>query len=232
MLKSLCRKILGRGTSAPGCIDARRTVRAAAQRGLTVCEYVESLWNQTGATDSIIEQMEQAGALTGCTRVCEIGPGTGRYLERTAARVSPQIYDFYETAEDWAAWLAARYAPLAARRPADGRTLSATPTGSCGLVHVHGVFTYLPLVQCFEYFGEMVRVCAPAGFLVFDFHSDVNTDLSAVQRWILKAERHWVVLPRLLVLEYFYLHHFELIREFDLQAAENRPHYLVLRNRS
>lgn len=141
-------------------IDAAETIRAASLQGQTVCEYVESLWDQRGWTDRVIEEMQEAGSLAPCDRVCEIGPGTGRYLERVLQRVSPRQYDIYETADDWAIWLAETYTPPVVRQPADGHTLRQTPDRSCGLVHAHGVFVYLPFLHAFEYFAEMARVCA------------------------------------------------------------------------
>jgi hypothetical protein len=143
-----------------GHIDAVQTIHAANLQGQSVCEYVESLWDQHGWTDRVIEEMRKAGSLIPCDRVCEIGPGTGRYLERVLQKVSPRQYDIYETANDWATWLESTYAPFVVRQPADGHTLRHTPSGSCGLVHAHGVFVYLPFLHAFEYFVEMARVCA------------------------------------------------------------------------
>ena len=134
-----------------GYIDAAETIRAASLQGQTVCEYVESLWDQHGWTDRVIEEMQKAGSLTPCDRVCEIGPGTGCCLERVLQRVSPRQYDIYETGDDWATWLAETYTPPAVRQPADGHTLQQTLDRSCGLIHAHGVFVYLPFLHAFEY---------------------------------------------------------------------------------
>lgn len=147
--------------SPGGYIDARTTVQTAQSKGMSVCDYVEAIWNQPGATRRVIEEMKKAGCLAPCKRVLEIGPGTGRYLERVLEATTPEQYDIYETAEDWATWLSTTYAPWVCRQPADGHSLGHTPSRSCGLVHAHGVFVYLSLLNAFMYFAEMIRVCEP-----------------------------------------------------------------------
>jgi ubiquinone/menaquinone biosynthesis C-methylase UbiE len=212
-----------------GYIDATETIRAASQRGQSVCEYIESLWGVRGWTDRVVEEMGKAGSLAPCDRVCEIGPGTGRYLERVLKRVSPRQYDIYEIADGWATWLAETYAPVVARQPADGRTLQHTPDESCGLVHAHGLFTYLRFLCAFEYFAEIARVCAPGGYVVFDFFSDQHFDADVISRWLDSSDRHPVILPRKTVLEYFNDHGFDLIHEFENKYGHSYSHYVVLR---
>ncbi len=72
-----------------GYLDAKATVQAARARGQTVCEYVETLWGQEGATVRVVRQMSKVGCLVQCDRVCQIGPGTGRYLEPVFKEISP-----------------------------------------------------------------------------------------------------------------------------------------------
>lgn len=124
-------------------IPATETIKAAQSQGQSVCEYVEELWGQQGETERVVQAMLQAGCCESANHICEIGPGTGRYLELTIRSCSPNHYDIYEIADDWAEYLAHTYAPTVVRQLADGRTLSATSTESCGLVHAHGVFACL-----------------------------------------------------------------------------------------
>ena len=64
-----------------GYIQAQETVAAATARGLSVCDYVEQLWGETGRTQSIFNRLANiAGASFRPTTALEIGPGTGRYL--------------------------------------------------------------------------------------------------------------------------------------------------------
>lgn len=212
-------------------IDAAETVRAAQERGQSVRDYVEDIWDTKGYTERVIEEMKNVGSLVNCDRICEIGPGTGRYLELIIQQTSPRQYDIYETADDWAAWLADRYAPTVVRQPADGRTLQHTPDKSCGLIHAHGVFVYLPLLQAFEYFAEMARVCAPEGYIAFDFYTETHFTLDIINRWLASPDRFPVILPRHPVLEYFENFGFRLIHEFENKHAHSYSHYTILQRR-
>lgn len=208
-----------------GYIGALETVNGAKQQGLSVSDYVEKIWDQQGATDLVIQHMKEAGSLVPCERVCEIGPGTGRYLERVQKQVHPVQHDIYEVAEDWAAWLAETYAVT--WQPTDGHTLKSTPDASCGLVHAHGVFVYLPLLHSFEYFLEMCRVCAPGGFVVFDFYSDKDFDLNTVKHWLSFVDRYPVILPKDTILELFRENQFHLRGEFSNKHGHGFSRYLV-----
>ncbi len=207
----------------------KATVQAAKAAGQTICEYVEALWDQQGATARVMQEMSSAGCLVPCERVLEIGPGTGRYLELVLRQVSPRQYDIYETADDWAAWLASTYAPPVVRQPADGRSLRQTRSQSCGLVHAHGVFVYLSVLHAFEYFTEMVRVCTPHGSIVFDFYPAEAFDGPTIQRWLEHTDWSPLVLPGEHVRSFFLNHGCELIREFDNPHGHGRSHYFVFR---
>ena len=71
-------------------------------------------------------------------RICELGPGSGRYLERTMARCEPTHYEIYETSDEWRKWLAKKYRVIA--RQSDWRTLGETETASVDLVQAHKAF--------------------------------------------------------------------------------------------
>jgi SAM-dependent methyltransferase len=219
------------GPGTGGYIDAKATVEEAKNKGLSVCEYVETLWDQRGRTASIIEEMKNAGCFTTAGRVVEIGAGTGRYLDYVLKEMRPTHYDIYETADDWAAWLAANYGPIVVRQPADGRTLLRTATQSCELVHAHGVFVYLSMLNCFEYFSEMYRVCAPGGYIVFDFFPSGVFDEAAVASWLRSEHRFPVVLPGDHVLSYFGRRDCDLVHEFDKNYGEGYSHYFIFRRK-
>jgi hypothetical protein len=212
-----------------GYIDVKATVEAARSKGLSVCEYVEELWDQQGSTARVVQEMRKTGCLIPCQRVCEIGPGTGRYLELVLQEAHPQQCEIYETADDWATWLARTYAPCVVRQPADGRTLRHTPSGSCGLVHAHGVFVYLSLLHAFEYFAEMIRVCRPQGSIVFDFYPAERFDEAMILRWLEHDERYPVVLPAVHVQSFFINRGCHLIHEFDNPHGRGQSHYFIFR---
>jgi SAM-dependent methyltransferase len=210
-------------------IDAKATVQAAKARGQSVCEYVEELWDQQGATARVVQEMSKVGCLAPGERVLEIGAGTGRYLELVLRKISPEQYEIYETADDWASWLANTYGPYVVRQPADGRTLRYAPSHSCGWVHAHGVFVYLSLLHAFEYFAEMIRVCKPQGSIVFDFYPAEAFDEAMILRWLQYDDRYPVVLPAAHVRSFFVNRGCCLIHEFDNPHGHGRSHYFVFR---
>ena len=210
-------------------IDMAATVAGAKAKGQTVCEYVETLWHQQGCTARVIEEMKRSGCLSKLNNVVEIGPGTGRYLDFVLREATPKRYEIYETAADWAGWLAETYSPTVVRQHADGHTLHQTPSQSCELVHAHGVFVYLSLLHSFEYFPELCRVLAPGGYLVFDFLPAAEFDLPTINRWLQTENRYPVVLPEEHVRKYFAERGCNLIHEFDNRYGEGRSHYVVFK---
>jgi len=212
-----------------GYIDCAQTVSAASAKGMSVREYVEEMWNIPGRTDRTIEQMRKAGSLVHCKRVCEIGPGTGVYLERVIEQVSPEVYDVYETADDWASWITQTYGERIVRQPADGHTLRQTPSGSAGLVHAHSVFVYLKLLHAFEYFTEMTRICLDKGYIVFDFFSEETFPVEVVNRWLESPDRYPVVLPYSTVLRFFEGKGFQLVHQFTEKCGPSSCQYVVLK---
>src|SRR5688572_1276217 len=80
-LQHLGYKIAPIAAGREGYIDAKATVEEAKTKGQTICEYVETLWDQQGCTARVIEEMKNVECFTSPGRVVEIGAGTGRYLE-------------------------------------------------------------------------------------------------------------------------------------------------------
>lgn len=211
-------------------IDASETITAAAASGLSVPDYVARLWNEEGVTAQVLAEMEKAGALAHCARVAEIGPGTGRYLVGTHARVLPGQYDVYELDDAWAEHLTTTYP--ATRQPTDGETLSGTPDGSCGLVTAHNVFVYLKPLVAFRYFLEMIRVCAPGGYIVFDFFPDEAVTEEILLEWLTYPERYQVLLSRRRVLEFFAHRGCHPVHSFDNRCFRGTAQYIVFRRDS
>ncbi|MBR8826524.1 MAG: methyltransferase domain-containing protein [Gomphosphaeria aponina SAG 52.96 = DSM 107014] len=208
-------------------INASETVKAAKAQGKTVREYVEELWEQKGCTEKVIQEMKQIGALEQCDRICEIGPGTGRYLDLILLQVVPKKYEIYEVADDWAQWLVKNYAPTVILQQTDGKSLKDTPDNSCDLVHAHGVFVYLPFLHCFEYFLEMTKICKQNGYVVFDFYADEDFDCTVIDNWLNYADRYPVILPRKTVIKYFENLGFKLISEFKNKHGHSHSHYVM-----
>jgi hypothetical protein len=215
------------GEARQGFIDARSTLAAAEARGMSVGEYVETIWNQRGATARVIDEVDQVVNLPACKHILEIGPGTGRYLAHILDRTTPKRYEIYETADDWASWLTATYAPPVVRQPADGSSLQHTADGACDLVHAHGVFVYLKFLHCFEYFTEMMRVCAPNGNIAFDIYPTETFDEDAILRWLTYPDRYPVVLDKEQVVAFFANRGFNLVHQFSNPYGHGTSHYLI-----
>lgn len=148
-------------------IPLRETIDGAARAGLSVAEYIDIHHNVPGATRTTVEQMAAHGVFDHpIDVVCEIGPGSGRYLAQTLARCRPTRYEVYETSAEWRDWLTSQYDVII--QPTDGRSLAATSTASVDLVQAHKVLPGQPSLVTCRYLEEMVRIVRPGGKIVFD----------------------------------------------------------------
>jgi hypothetical protein len=212
-------------------ISCEEIVNSANLAGLSICDYVEKIWNQQGSTQAVVDEMTRSGCFENLDIICEIGPGTGRYIEKIKQLDQEQKklekYIIYETAEDWAEWLEDNYGLV--RRDADGKSLKYELKNSCNLVHAHGVFVYLPFLQAFEYFLEMMRICTINGYIVFDFYTDEHFSTDIINTWLTSPERYPVILPRNTVIQYFNQFGFRLIHEFDNKHGHSYSHYVIFK---
>lgn len=213
-----------------GYISAKETVDAAKRSGLSVCDYVEKIWNQQGDTQRVIDKMKELGIFNGTIKnICEIGTGTGRYLEKIIKICNPTGYESYETAKDWAEWLANKYNIIA--HDADGKSLSYTKSSSIDLVHAHGVFIYLPFLSSYRYFQEIVRVTNDNGYVTFDIYSEDCFDDDTVNHWLQSDHNYPCFLSKQYVKYFFVKRGFSLIGDFFNRYGEGKSHYLVFKKR-
>jgi len=217
-----------------GFIDAIKTVKQSKSLGLSVCEYLEN--NETdprkhGRRDRIIEELKNAGILKRFDRICEIGTGTGQYLERMIAISKPHHYDVYETDPAWVKFLQKEYSNRDGCRltchPANGYQLNYNNDNTCDLVHAHGVFVYLPLLHSLEYLTECVRVCRPGGFIVFDYYPAEEFSLSVAEEWLKGPHRFPVVIPETLLDEFTQKRHLQTIHKFLMIHGSGQVTYIV-----
>jgi hypothetical protein len=161
-------------------IPAQKTLAAAKQSGLSVGDYIDKTFAEPGVTAATVKAMLDLSGLQGqVSRVCEIGPGSGRYMEKVIEFLHPDAYEVYETADDWLPHL--RTFPAALVQPCDGRTLSSTATASVDLVHAQKVFVYLDFWTTANYFEEMARVVRPGGTVAFDVVTEDCLDEASVK---------------------------------------------------
>lgn len=224
-------------TSA-GYLDARATVAAAEKANLSLCDYLESRdrdGRKIGRRDSIIKELTELGVFENCRRVCEIGAGTGMYIEKVLEIAKPGQYEVYETATDWREYLGATYGHYPGCelliRPADGRTLALTQTSSCDLVHAHAVFVYIPLLQVLDYLRECARVCRPGGFVVFDCILDRSFDYAMAKAWLASPWRFPVLLPERVLSELFQESDLRIVHPFTAPYGPGFVDYYVLRKK-
>jgi len=217
-----------------GFLDAEQTVSAAKKQGLSVCEYLENAENdilKRGRRDRIIKELETVGIFAHLRRVCEIGAGTGRYLEKVIDLGRPIVYEVYETNIGWAKFLSAEYNGRNGCKlvchPADGHTLSYTADSICDLVHSHAVFVYLPLLQSLEYLKESVRISRPGGYIVFDYCPSEKLTLKDANAWLSGTHRFIVLFPRKLLDEFAKQNHLKTIHTFSIIYGDSFVEYII-----
>lgn len=210
-------------------IPYRQTIEEARAAGMSVGDYIDKRHNVPGATQETIAQMQALGVFdTRIDRVCEIGPGSGRYLEKVMALCHPSRYEFYETAEEWASRLVREFGAI--WQPTDSNTLSATTHGSIDLVHAHKVFSVTPFLTTLRYFNEMVRVTRIGGKVVFDIFDEACMDDATMQRWMNVGPRSGTfpaVLPRTLVLDFMTQRNLQLDGTFTITYTPGITTYYV-----
>lgn len=218
-----------------GFIDAPSTIAAARRAGVSICEYRESLEpdpRKRGRRDAIIQELATAGVLEHVTTACEIGAGTGQFLEQVLARAKPARYEVYETDPAWADFLRTEYAGRGtdlAIQTADGRTLRDTADGACDLVQAHAVFVYLPVLRTVGYLKECARVCRPGGCIVFDCFTERSLGLAQAETWLAGPDQFPVVLPHALLDEWAAASGLVRVHTFSVPYGAGTAEYFVWR---
>lgn len=210
-------------------IPFAETLARAKAAGLPVGDYIDLTYNVPGAAQATIDRMGELGVFTGrIENVLEIGPGSGRYLERTIRKCSPARYEIYETAESWARYLEDHY-PVA-RMPTSGSDLSATPDASIDLVHAHKVFGWTPFLITCRYWLEMLRVARHQAHIVFDIVTEDCMSGGIVDRWIADGHStHPAVVPRAFALEFFGSRGAALVGSFFVPMKPGKTETFVFR---
>jgi phospholipid N-methyltransferase len=203
-----------------------RTAAAARKAGMSIPQYVDSALAGSGTTAETIYELASSGAIDASQkRICEIGPGSGRYLEKVLAVCQPDHYEIYETAEDWRKHLVATY-PVTAQ-PCDGRTLGATPDESMDLVHAHRVFNTIPLTITLGYMFEIMRITREGGKVVFDIFSSECLDEDTARKWVASGALFPKFLDKQYVVGLFSQKGFVLLDNFFIPLQQGRTEYLV-----
>ncbi len=211
-----------------GYIPAKETVKNAQKENLSVCDYVEKMWGQKGETQKVIDNLEKFGAFENTNpAVCEIGAGTGRYMEKVIAKCNPKRYESYETAQDWAEWLENEYPVIS--QPSDGISLKSTADNSIDFVHSHGVFVYLPFLDSLRYFKEINRVSSKNAVIVFDCITEDCLDDKTLNKWLTSDYNFPRILPEKYILDFFPNNRYKLIGNFFTPYGQGKSKYFVFR---
>ena len=215
-------------------IPLEDTLSRAREAGLSVGEYIDAKHNVPGATKAAFDRLAALGVFKGrIERVCEIGPGSGRYLEKTIQACNPSHYEIYETSRPWEDWLVKTYKVIA--QPTDGMTLANTPTGSIDLVHAHKVFVCLLFLTVCSYFTEIVRVTKPGSWVLFDVMTEDCVDENNLTLWLktgVNKRTYPEMMSKKFVLAFFSRHDFEFVDSFIVPMKPGKTECMVFRRRT
>ena len=184
-------------------ISFEETIAGAKAAGLSVGDFIDQHYNIAGATQRTIDEMAALGVFKEAIgAVCEIGPGSGRYLSRIVNVCRPGHYEIYETATAWANYLVNEYHVL--YRTTNGRTLAETPTESVDLAQAHKVFVVTPFISTWSYLREMIRVTKRGGHIVFDIMTEPCVEPDSLDAWMGRSSGYYPsIFPRDFALEIF-----------------------------
>jgi SAM-dependent methyltransferase len=184
-----------------------------------------------GRRDRIVDRILCHGSFSDAARFLEIGPGTGRYLEK-ALKYNPEVvYEIYEVAADWVSYLKNTYYKKYKLeiQPADGRSLADTRTASCDLVWAHAVFVYLPNYLTMSYLDEMARVVKESGIIAFDALSEPGFDMSILRKYIEADMFFPVIFPEAVIMQWAQSHNLMMADKFDEIYGAYHSNYYVFR---
>jgi methyltransferase family protein len=220
-------------TNVSHFIPLEETLAAARCAELSVGDYIDTIMNKTpGTTQSTIDQMAALGVFSGQVQsIVEIGPGSGRYLEKTIKLCSPSRYEVYETAASWAAYLASEYGVVV--QPTDGTSLAATATDSMDLVQAHKVFSTIPFIETCRYWPEIVRVSKPSGYVAFDIVTEHCLGAEVLRMWaessVVNGSSYPAVMPRRVAVDYFESNGFTLVGTFVVPMGQGKTEVFVFK---
>jgi hypothetical protein len=222
-------ELVRKGREFQDYIPFRQTLRDAEKSGLSLSDFIDNNFNVPGTTQLTIDRMAELGAFDGAVqRVCEIGPGSGRYLEKVKAVCNPAHYEIYETSIPWRDWLVKKYNVTA--QPTDGASLGATRSNSIDLIHTHKMLYGNSILTIFRYFMEMRRVVKDNGVVVFDLVTAECMDNEILKKWVDSGVDHaHSMTPRQVAIDYFEGHGFKCQGTFIVPMAPGLTEYFVFK---
>jgi hypothetical protein len=222
-------ELIKKGREFQDYIPFKYTLQEAEKAGLSLSDYIDNNYNVPGTTQLTIDKMNELGVFNHeIHRICEIGPGSGRYLEKVKTICDPEYYEIYETSRSWKEWLVEKYNVTA--QPTDGASLASTPSKSIDLVHTHKVLYGNSILTIFRYFMEMARVTKDGGFLVFDLLTAECMNNEILNKWVESGVDHaHSMTPRSVALDYFSGQGFRHCGSFIVPMAPGVTEYFVFK---
>lgn len=195
-------------------IPFERTIAQAKAAGVSIGDYVDSVMNGIpGMTQRTIDVLQRCGLFEKPGQVIvEIGPGTGRYLDKTLQLCKPKRYEIYETASPWSSYLVDTYDVTL--QTCDGYSLKQTRNDTVDIVQAHKVFSGVPFMVTCCYWLEMTRVIKRGGWAVFDIVTERCLPDDTMKAWAKSGIRNGAfpaVMPRAAAENFFRGHGFELV---------------------
>jgi hypothetical protein len=210
-------------------IPFKETIIGAKKAGMSLGDFIDITYNVPGSTRKTIEQMASLGVFQNeIQSVCEIGPGSGRYLEKILQISHPIHYEIYETAVDWANYLVENYHVI--YQQTDGVSLASTPSDSIDLVHAHKVFSSTNFLTTVSYLLEMMRVVCIGGKVVFDVVTEDCMDANTLDKWLSAGAAKWPFpsfMPKQYTVELFAHHGLKCVGDFLIPMAPGITQYFV-----
>lgn len=213
-------------------IPLNSTLEQAEKLGMTVGDYVDSVMNGVpGSSQKTIDLMTSVGVFAEALHtIVEIGPGTGRYLEKTLKLGRPSRYEIYETARPWSDYLVTTYDVKA--QPTDGTSLGATPDRNADLVQAHKVFSTIPFIASTSYWHEIARVVRPGGWVAFDIVTENCLDNDQLRTWYKSGIRNGsypAVMPQAVACNFFENNGFQLAGKFIVPMPPGTTELFIYR---
>jgi phospholipid N-methyltransferase len=207
-------------------LPLRKTLADAKASGMSLSDYIDAEFNVAGATPTTIESLYRLGVFANpIETACEIGPGSGRFLEKIIKICKPARYEVYEIDRDWADWLSENFNVVC--QTTDGETLRFTPTASMDLVQAYRVFVAQPVLVTLRYLEEMARVVRPGGFVVFDVLDESCLSREALATWLSSGSVFPSLVPSFFVTGVFNARGFKLIGTFSVPLRPGLSKYYV-----
>lgn len=195
----------------------------AQRKGLSLGEWIERRYGIVGRTDVIIDAIWNSVVVEAGGSFCEIGPGTGRYLQKLTEKFRPSRYEFYEVNNILANYIVENskyeFCTIIAKET-DGKSLKETENESQDIVSAYNVWPILRKYSyVYNYLLEMIRVCKTGGYVIFTVYTE-----EAYTERVLADDNNvlneWKLIPKAIIEKIFNHRKMALIKKFEIPYTD------------